>query len=304
MGQYIKEDPFNIELDDKKKAKVKGFFKFESAHYYNHSDKPLRVGNKNFTGKTHMPTPTKSLMFCNANSILGNLKGHYEAVVNTLPNIEFVSVADWWWSTSCEYADIVWGVDSWGEFNYPDATASVTNPFLQMFPRSPLKRLHDTRGDIEVHAGISKALGKLLNDNRFEDYWKFVHEGRVDVYMQRIMDTTSMAKGYDVNKLEEDAKKAFEKAMDTYIAESDQPAHTIVQFPYTIENQKEFILKELQIKEKLSFSDIISINPQKIAVIYNFLAILELLQSGLARISLGEGYNNFWLQTHGEKVSS
>ncbi|MHC4584149.1 MAG: molybdopterin-dependent oxidoreductase [Planctomycetota bacterium] len=209
MGQYIKEDPFNIELDEKNKAKVKGYFKFESAHYYNHSDKPLRVGNKNFTGKTHMPTPTKSLMFCNANSILGNLKGHYEAVVNTLPNIEFISVADWWWSTSCEYADIVWGVDSWGEFNYPDATASVTNPFLQMFPRSPLKRLHDTRSDIEVHAGISKALGRLLNDKRFDDYWKFVHEGRVDVYLQRIMDTTSMAKGYDVNELEENAKKGI-----------------------------------------------------------------------------------------------
>jgi len=209
MGQYIKEDPFNIQLDESQKAKVRGYFKFESAHYYNHRDKPLRVGNKNFTGKTHMPTPTKSLMFCNANSILGNLKGHYEAVVNTLPNIEMISVADWWWSTSCEYADIVWAVDSWGEFQYPDATASVTNPFLQMFPRAPIKRLHDTRGDIEVHAGISKAFSKILNDKRFEDYWKFVHDKNVQVYLQRIMDMTSMTKGYDVKKLEDDAKKGI-----------------------------------------------------------------------------------------------
>ncbi|MHC4120939.1 MAG: molybdopterin-dependent oxidoreductase, partial [Planctomycetota bacterium] len=209
MGQYIKEDPFNIQLDESQKAKVKGYFKFESAHYYNHRDKPLRVGNKNFTGKSHMPTPTKSLMFCNANSILGNLKGHYEAVVNTLPNIEFISVADWWWSTSCEYADIVWAVDSWGEFQYPDATASVTNPFLQMFPRAPVKRLHDTRGDIEVHAGISKAFARILDDKRFEDYWKFVDDKNVQAYLQRIMDMTSMTKGYDVNKLEEDAKKGI-----------------------------------------------------------------------------------------------
>jgi segregation and condensation protein A len=98
--------------------------------------------------------------------------------------------------------------------------------------------------------------------------------------------------------------KAFEKAIDTYIAESDQPAHTIVQFPYTIEDQKKYLLSELQVREKLSFVDIISSNPQKIAVIYNFLAILELLQSGLARISLGEGFNNFWLKAHGEKVNS
>lgn len=212
IGQYIKEDPFNIELDETKKVKVKGYFSFESAHYYNHMDKPLRVGNKNFTGKTHMPTPTKSLMFCNANSILGNLKGHYEAVVNTLPNIEMISVSDWWWSTSCEYADIVYAVDSWGEFKYPDATASVTNPFLQMFPRSPIsgdKRLHDTRGDIEVYSGLSAALARHLNDERFNDYWKFVHDERVDVYLQRIMDASSMTRGYDVNKLEEDAKKGI-----------------------------------------------------------------------------------------------
>ncbi|MHC4494383.1 MAG: hypothetical protein ACYSYM_01010 [Planctomycetota bacterium] len=83
----------------------------------------------------------------------------------------------------------------------------MTNPFLQMFPRSPLKRLHDTRSDIEVHAGISKALGKLLDDNRFDDYWKFVHDNKVQVYLQRIIDTTSMTKGYDVQKLEDDAKK-------------------------------------------------------------------------------------------------
>ena len=209
MAQYIKEDPFNIELDEKKYAKVKGYFKFESAHYYNHDSKPLRVGNKNFTGKTHMPTPTKSLMFCNANSILGNIKGHYDVVVNVLPKMEFIGVSEWWWTASCEYADLVCAVDSWGEFNYPDATASVTNPFLQMFPRSPLKRLHDTRGDIEVFANISKALAKNLKDERFNDYWEFVKKKRVDVYLQRIFDYTSMAKGYDVNELEENAKKGI-----------------------------------------------------------------------------------------------
>lgn len=213
IGQYILENPFDIELDEKKKARPKGYFKFESAHYYNHSDKPLRVGNKNFTGKSHMPTPTKSLMFCNANSILGNLKGHYQAVVNTLPNIEMISVSEWWWTASCEYADIVYAVDSWAEFKYPDATASVTNPFLSVFPRSPLERMHDTRSDIEVQAGFSKALGKLLNDNRFVDYWKFVYDKRVDVYLQRILDTSSMTKGYDIGELEKNASEGIPALM-------------------------------------------------------------------------------------------
>ena len=107
IGQYINEDPFNAELDGSKPAKVRQYFKFESAHYYNHGDQPLRIGNKLFTGKSHIPTPTKSLMFSNANSILGNLKGHYDMVINTLPKIDMITVSDWWWTASCEYADVV-----------------------------------------------------------------------------------------------------------------------------------------------------------------------------------------------------
>jgi len=98
--------------------------------------------------------------------------------------------------------------------------------------------------------------------------------------------------------------KAFEKAMDIYISETDQNAHTILQFPYTIEGQKEFILTELRKKNKLSFIEIIESNPLKIAVIYNFLAILEILQSRLASISVGKGYNNFWLKSNIEKVTA
>ena len=207
VGQYIMEDPFNIELGEKASAKVRGYFKYESAHYYNHGDNPLRVGNKLFTGKSHLPTPTKSLIFCNANSILGNVKGHYDMVVNNLPKIEMIAASDWWWTASCEYADVVFPVDSWAEFKHPDMTASVTNPFLQVFPRTPLNRLHDTKADIEIFSGISSALARILNDERFNDYWRFVHEGRVDVYMQRILDASSMTKGYDIKDLEDKAKE-------------------------------------------------------------------------------------------------
>lgn len=206
ITQYGMEDPFEVELDPKKGASVRQYFKFESAHYFNHGDKPLKVGKKLFTGRSHLPTPTKFLMFCNANSIFGNLKGHYEMVINHLPKIEMMVVSDWWWTASCEYADIVFPVDSWAELRHPDATASVTNPFLQVFPVSPLPRLHDTRGDIEVYASLSEALGRILEDSRFKDYWKFVHEGRVDVYLQRILDHSTMTRGYKFKELEKNAE--------------------------------------------------------------------------------------------------
>ena len=73
-------------------------------------------------------------------------------VNNTLPKLEFIAYSDWWWTGSCEYADLVFGVASWAEFKQPDMTASVTNPFLQVFPRTPLPRIFDTKGDAEAVA--------------------------------------------------------------------------------------------------------------------------------------------------------
>lgn len=205
--QYINENPFEIELDETKPAKVKQYWKAESAHYYNHEDHPLRVGNKLLTGKTHIPTPTKSLWFANANSILGNVKWHYNTVVNVLPRIEMIAVQEWWWSTSCEWADVVFGVDCWAELKHPDMTASVTNPFLQVFPRTPLPRAFNTMGDIEVLALVASKLAELTKDNRFNDYWKFVREGKTSVYLQRILDNSTNTKGYQIADLEEKAKE-------------------------------------------------------------------------------------------------
>ena len=213
--QYINENPFDIELDAGKPARPRQCWKAESAHYYNHEDHPLRVGNKVLTGSTHMPTPTKSLWFANANSILGNVKWHYNTVVNVLPRIEMVAVQEWWWSTSCEWADIVFGVDSWAEFKQPDMTASVTNPFLQVFPRTPLKRIFNTVGDIDVLALVGSKLADLTGDKRFNDYWKFVREGRTDVYLQRVLNHSTNTKGYDFLDLEAKAKEGVPALMNS-----------------------------------------------------------------------------------------
>jgi nitrate reductase / nitrite oxidoreductase, alpha subunit len=213
--QYIQENPFDIELDPAKPARTKGYFTAESAHYYNHEDHPLRVGNKLLTGSTHIPTPTKTLWFANANSILGNVKWHYNTVVNVLPRIEMIAVQEWWWSTSCEWADVVFGVDAWAELKHPDMTASVTNPFLVVFPRTPLKRAFNTVGDIEVLALVASKLAGLTGDQRFNDYWKFVREGRTDVYLQRVLDHSTNTKGYKFTELEAKALEGVPALMQS-----------------------------------------------------------------------------------------
>ncbi len=212
-GTYINENPFDLELDPAKPARPRQYWKAESAHYYNHEDHPLRVGKKLLTGSTHIPCPTKSLWFANANSILGNVKWHYNTVVNVLPRIEMIAVNEWWWSTSCEWADIVFGVDAWAELKHPDMTASVTNPFLTVFPRTPMKRAFNTLGDIEVLALVGSKMAAITKDQRFADCWKFVREGRMEVYLQRILDNSSCTKGYRFEDLEAKAREGIPAIM-------------------------------------------------------------------------------------------
>ncbi len=211
--QYINENPFDLELDPARPARLKQYWKAESAHYYNHEDHPLRVGKRLLTGTTHMPAPTKSMWFANANSILGNVKWHYNTVINVLPRIEMIAVQEWWWSTSCEWADVVFAVDSWSEHKHPDMTASVTNPFLTIYPRTPLPRIFDTVADIEVLALVGRKLADLTGDARFADCWKFVGQGRTDVYLQRVLDTSTCTKGYRFLELEEKAKQGIPALM-------------------------------------------------------------------------------------------
>ncbi|MCS6860561.1 MAG: molybdopterin-dependent oxidoreductase [Abditibacteriales bacterium] len=213
LPQYVLENPFDIELDPAKPARSKLYLKFESAHWFNYGDRPLKAGHQNLTGKTQMPTPTKVAWWANSNSILGNTKWHYDVVNNTLPKVELLCVSEWWWSATCEYADIVFAVDSWAELKFPDMTASVTNPFLQIFPRTPLPRILDTRSDIEVTAGVAQALAQLTGESRFVDYWKFVHDGQVEVYLQRILNASTSTKGYRIEELVAQAERGVPSLM-------------------------------------------------------------------------------------------
>jgi len=89
--------------------------------------------------------------------------------------------------------------------------------------------------------------------------------------------------------------QVFEKVCHRYEEEKNRPVHQVVQYPYTVEGQKEFVLNELTRKRTLSFSEMVQQNPTRVALIFNFLAILEMLAVGLLEIQLGEGYNNFWI---------
>ena len=90
--------------------------------------------------------------------------------------------------------------------------------------------------------------------------------------------------------------KAFQKVIDRYEDEQNRPVHQIVEYPYSIEGKKAALLGKLSNQGRLSFENIIKGEPGKIAVIFNFLAILELLQLRKITLHLGIGFNNFWIE--------
>lgn len=96
--------------------------------------------------------------------------------------------------------------------------------------------------------------------------------------------------------------RVYQRVMERYRYEKNKPKHEVVQYPYTIAHQKGHILDVLRQKPKIAFTYFIEQNPEKIAVIYNFLAILELLQLGQVTLHLGEGFNNFWIEKLEEEL--
>ncbi|MEO5601427.1 MAG: segregation/condensation protein A [Cyclobacteriaceae bacterium] len=87
----------------------------------------------------------------------------------------------------------------------------------------------------------------------------------------------------------------FEKVMKRFEAEKNRPVHQVIQYPYTIENQKKYVFEELLKKERLSFAELLEAFPTRIGVIFNFLAILEMLALQEITIQIGDGFNNFWV---------
>lgn len=90
--------------------------------------------------------------------------------------------------------------------------------------------------------------------------------------------------------------KVFEKALLKFEEEQNKPVHQVIPYPYTIEGQKGKLLGMLSKKKKVSFTDLLKEEKSKIILVFNFLAILELLQSQEIGIVIGEGFNNFWLE--------
>jgi segregation and condensation protein A len=89
----------------------------------------------------------------------------------------------------------------------------------------------------------------------------------------------------------------FEKVMMRFEDNQNRVIHTVVQFPYTVDGQKDYIRARLHKKPQMNFGEIFDECGSKIHAVFTFLALLELLQNRTLLIFVGDGYNNFVVST-------
>lgn len=129
---------------------------------------------------------------------------------------------------------------------------------------------------------------KQLEDSR----WKLIERGNIEFDLHLATKENEQVEelaSLDLFKL----MKAYEKVMSAYEIQKDEVRHTVVKYPYTIEQQKISIATLLEINKKLNFQSILKNSENKVQFVYSFLAILEMLQQQLLELQLGLGYNNF-----------
>jgi nitrate reductase alpha subunit len=211
VASFTAEDPFSPVLDDGARIsheQLRHTNDGEDPSYWACGERTLTVqlpngGERCFTGKSHMPTPTKVIWYNNAN-FLNQSKWVYNTIVNVLPKVDMIVDQQIEWTGSAEYADVVLPVNSWVEIADYECGASCSNPFLQVW-KGGIRPVHDTVDDAVVFAKVADAFSELTGDRRFSDYFRFVTEGKSKVYIQRIFDNCTTTRGkdgpYDVDRL-------------------------------------------------------------------------------------------------------
>lgn len=95
----------------------------------------------------------------------------------------------------------------------------------------------------------------------------------------------------------------YQRVLLRYQQKTLEVKHVVTPYPYTIEQQKKRISSLLQINQKLDFKALAAQSENKVHFVYNFLAILEMLQQELIDIQIGLGYNNFQISGREQPLS-
>ena len=90
--------------------------------------------------------------------------------------------------------------------------------------------------------------------------------------------------------------KAFERVMKRMEQRNKRPVHTVVQYSYTMEGSREYMLETVKRSKVMAFERIFEVCEDRIHAIFLFLSLLELIQQKFMTIMVGDGRNNFIIE--------
>lgn len=91
--------------------------------------------------------------------------------------------------------------------------------------------------------------------------------------------------------------KAFQRVIQKMEERESRPVHTVVKYPFSIKQQKSYLLEKVSKGKKVDFLSVFSALENRVQAVFTFLAMLELIQEKFLKISLGSGINNFWISS-------
>ena len=96
--------------------------------------------------------------------------------------------------------------------------------------------------------------------------------------------------------------KAFEKVILKVQQRNHKPVHTVVQYNYTMEGSRTYMLETCKNDKTVTFEKIFDICENRIHAIFLFLSLLELVQQKYMTLITGEGRNNFIIEFNESRV--
>jgi len=150
-----------------------------------------------------------------------------------------------------------------------------------------------------------KKFKQIAEQLKYYENERFMQEKRGNIntdlqQMALIADPGEELESFNLYKL----MMAFNKVIQRGLQCDNIQELIVEQYPYNIEEQKKVIDRLLSINKRLDFKDILTNSDNKVHFIYNFLALLEMLQQDLISIQTGIGFNNFWVEAKVGSINS
>lgn len=168
----------------------------------------------------------------------------------------------------------------------------------------PRKQVDEFGNEIDPRKELVQ---KILEYKQYKEISEYLH-GLEEVQSQKVKRTyaaTELQEIAEIYRTELEMEsvnvsklfKVFEKLLQQKKLREDKTTHEINYIQYSIVQEKENIVSYLATKERIDFEELFSFIETRLHAIYHFLAILELVQEARISITIGEGMNNFWIQS-------